>query len=209
MSGLVHEQPARLLLVPVPATEVVGAVACVEQVVHVHLDHLADHALLEQTPHQRAAGPPPVIEGHRHRAARAQHRVHDCTAPGRVYRQGLLGDDVAAELHRSHDVPVVGGVHRGHDDGVGTSLPHHRVEVLRVEDGDRLAAQLLDDVAAVVVEPGRVSVAEAGQLAVVREPAHHGLHERQTAAPGADQRVPFTSCHGAAAISSDGWDAPS
>ena len=159
VSGLVHEQAARLLLLPVPAAKVVRAVTRVEQVVHVHLDHLADHALLEQPSHQRAAGPPPVVEGHRERAASAPHRVHDCTAPGRVNRHGLLGYHVAAQLHRPHDVPVVEGVHRGHDDGVGMSLPHHRVEVPRVEDGDRPATQLLDDVAAVVVEPGKVRIA--------------------------------------------------
>ena len=201
VGALVHQQSSRLVLLTVPSAEVVGAVARVEQVGQVDVDDLTDRALPEQLSDERAAGPPPVVEGHRQRAAGAADRVHDRAALRGVDGHGLLGDRVAAPLHRPDDVPMVECVDRRHDDGVRTGPPDHVVEVGRVEGLDRPAAKLVDDVAVVVLHPGWVRVADPDQLAVVLEPARHGVHERQPSAARTNHRVPFTSRHAQASPS--------
>src|SRR5690606_23674239 len=72
MAGLVHEQPARALLVAVPAAEVVGAVRGVQQPLEVHRGDLADAARREELAQRAVARRVAVVERHDHRAAGAR-----------------------------------------------------------------------------------------------------------------------------------------
>src|SRR5690606_30532434 len=96
----------------------------------------------------------------------------------------LLGDDVAAELHRPDDVLVVVRVLRGDDDSVGALLAHHPVEVRRGEGG-----AVHPDVLLRVLEPAGVNVAQSDELERVRVLADETTPPHRVAAhTGADER---------------------
>ena len=116
--GLVHHQAAGVLLVAMPAAEVVGAVAGVEQPVEVHREHLADDAGHEQVLDLGARRRVAVVEGDPHVRPVLLLRVDDALALLRVGGHRLLGDHVAAQLHRPADVVRRGGVLGGDDHAV-------------------------------------------------------------------------------------------
>ena len=93
VSGLVHQQAARVGLVAVPPAEVVGAVAHVEQPLEVHRADLPDlrQQLLDLLVHRVEA----VVEGDRDPLAGAPLRLEDPLAARHVDGHRLLGDDVA------------------------------------------------------------------------------------------------------------------
>ena len=181
MGCLVHQQPAGVALVAMPAAEVVGPVAQVEQPLEVHREHLADGVGQEQLAHLGGVRRVAIVEGDPQLASGAVNRIQDLLALLRIDRHRLLGDGVAAQLHGAHDVAVMGTVDRGHDHRVGPGLRDHAVELLRRIGGDRGAARRAVQLVG-QVEPGLVHVAERHHLGALGEVAGNRLVEEPRAA---------------------------
>ena len=129
MRGLVDHQAAGFFFLAVPAAEIIGAVMCVEQPVKVDRLHVANLAAHQDVLHLRARRGIAVVEGHPAIAAGAAARVDDRLTGlgGRGHR--LLGDDIAAELHRADDELVMKGIARRHDHLVRLRLGDHAVKI--------------------------------------------------------------------------------
>ena len=120
--------------------------------------------------------------------------VEDGAGLAGVGGHGLFADDVAAELHGTDDVVVVGRIDGGDDDDVGARLGDHFVEVVGMVHGQRRMVVLL--LQALVV-PGHTGVAEVteGDEGIVGAPGvAEGADIHAGATAGANQRVTF---HGA------------
>ena len=104
MRRLVTEQRAGVLAEPVPAAEIVGAVARVEVLVEVHRDHLADCALLQQRFHLLRLARVPRVQRDGDVPAGAAYRVENGLALVFARAHRLFGDHVEAEVQRAHDV---------------------------------------------------------------------------------------------------------
>ena len=181
VGGLVHQQAAGVALVAVPAAEVVGAVAQVEQPLEVHREHLANGVGHEQLAHRGGVRRVAVVEGDPQLAPGAVNCVQDLLALLRIDRHRLLGDGVAAQLHGAHDVAVMGTVDRRHDHRIGLGLGDHAVELLRPVSGNRGAAGRAVDLVG-QVEPGLVDVAERHHLGALGVVAGNRLVEEPRAA---------------------------
>ncbi|CAM5680368.1 hypothetical protein SAFG77S_03604 [Streptomyces afghaniensis] len=159
--GLVHHQAAAVVLLAMPAAEVVGAVPHVEQPLEVDGEHLADRSVGEQGADLLVHGVEAVVEGDGQTVAGLADGVEDAGATLGVDGHRLLGDDPAARLQRRDDVAVVLGVNGGDDDLVDVLLGEQVGEAVGLPLGGRRCAGLGQQP---VVEghPGRAGVAQRG-----------------------------------------------
>ncbi len=205
--GLVHEQAARVALVPVPAPEVVGPVAGVQHPLEVHAGHRADGPVAHELAHLRAVGRVAVVERDAQLPARARDGVEDLLALHLVHGHRLLADDVAAQLHGAHDVAVVRAVDRGDDHRVGLRRPNHLVEALGREG--RHGRRAVPGDGAVGERHARgIHVAERDQLARLAVRPRDRLVEERGPAPGAHLRVPLPCCHADGPPRARVWEPP-
>ena len=169
MARLVHQQAAGVLLLAVPAAEVVGAVHGVERPLEVHRGDLADLAGRDDLAQRRVPRGVPVVEGHDDVAAGLADRARDPPAARPVDGQRLLDDDVGPRGERPRHQLGVRVVGRGHDDDVDGLLGDHLLEavgrVLRQPGGP---AEGRRDDALVVVHPARVGVEQRDEGGDVR-----------------------------------------
>ena len=188
MGRLVDEQTAGLVLVAVPAAEIVGAVDAVEIPAEIDGGDLADDAGHQQVLHLGAMRRVAVVEGNRHRLAGLLLGVEDGAEARHVDGHRLFGDDVGAEFERPHDVFVVQVVGHGDDDRIRLLFADHAVECLRRVGGDRLAGDL-PGLAGGQLQPVRVRVAQADELIGVGVSGDQGVAKHQMARASSDDGV--------------------
>jgi hypothetical protein len=159
--GLVHQQAAAVVLLAVPAAEVVGAVPYVEQPLEVDRQHLADGAVGEQAADLLVHGVEAVVEGDGEGVAGLADGAEDAGAATGVDGHRFLGDDAAAGLQGRDDVAVVLGVDGRDDDLVDALLGEQFGEAVGFPRGGGGCAGLGQQP---VVEghPGRAGVAQGG-----------------------------------------------
>ena len=126
---LVDEEAARVLLVGVPAAEIVGAMPRVEIPVEIDRGDIADHLLEQQFLDARSGGGVAIIEGDVDAPAGAALGFHDALRLGRGGRHRLFGDDVNAGFERLDDDVVMGVVGCRYDDPLRAHLGEHLVHV--------------------------------------------------------------------------------
>ena len=146
VAGLVHEQAAGVLLLAVPAAEVVCAVLGVEHPGEVDRGDLPDRALLQDLPQRTVARGVAVIEGDDHVASGAVDRIFDRGGAGGVDREGLLDDDVGTGIQRPHDELGVQVVARADDHAVHLFCGDHLLQAIGGVDQRRGLAALSDAV---------------------------------------------------------------
>jgi len=202
VGGFVDHQAAGVVLVAVPAAEVVRAVAGVEQPFEMDAGDLADDSGVDDLFDLGVARSVTVVEGDGEVLAGALLGVDDLLAFISIDGHRLFADDVAAELHRAAGVFVMGAVHRGDDDRVGLAFGDHPVEILgRIGcDVGMVVAVLLEHDLVVEFHPLRVGVAESDQLGMVAELVQDGFDVHFRPAAGPDDAV--TLFHD----KSPGWD---
>ena len=122
VARLVHQQAARVGLVAVPAAEVVGAVAYVQQPLEVHRADLADLPRGQPPADLLVHRVEAVVESYRDGGGALPFGEQDPPGPVRVGGHRLFGDHVSAGGQRGHDVLVVGGVDGGHQHHVNALL---------------------------------------------------------------------------------------
>jgi hypothetical protein len=191
----VHEEPARILPLAVPAPEVIGAVLLVEEPGEVDQERATHHPVFHQAAKRRVRRRVAIVEGDPERAPRARDHVEDGPHLLRVRRHRLLGDHVAAELHRPHDVLVVRRVHRRDYDRVGGGVGDHAVEALGWIRGPRRTAVLGHEPPVVPVHPGPAQVAEGHQLGRLPVSPADPVDVEARARAGPDDRVATTTAH--------------
>ena len=130
MARLVHEKTARVLLVPVPAAEVVGAVVGVEHPLEVDGGDLPDRAVLDDPAQRAVAGGVPVVERQHHLSAGAFDDLFDAGRARRVDRQRLLDHDIGTGLERADDQLGMQIVARADDDPVDAFVADHLFELV-------------------------------------------------------------------------------
>ena len=161
MARLVDPQRAALRLQPVPAAEVVGAVADVEIPVEVDRADRAELVRREDLLDLDVLRREPIVEADGDLALVALLGFEDRLALLLVDHHRLFGDDVDAAVERADDVFAVEGV----DGGNRQEIRLHRVDhLVEVGEGRTVDAEaLLRDLDAL-----RVDVAEADELEHVR-----------------------------------------
>ena len=157
MRGLVDPQRTALRAQPVPAPEIVGAVAGVEVPREVHRRHLADGARHQQFLDPLMLRRVAVIEGHDDVAAALAFGIQHGLALLLVDRHRLFGHDVEPALEAAHDVFAVVAVDGRDHQQVRLGFRQHLVEVREGRAGD--AHLLLRDFSA-----QRVDVAQPDEL---------------------------------------------
>ena len=164
--GFVHQEAAGLVLVAVPAAEIVGAVNAVEIPAEIHRLDLADRAGHQDVLELRARRRIAVVERHRDALARLALRIEHALEPGQIDRHRLFGDDVAARLERPHDVFVVEIIRHRDDHRVRLLLGDHLVE-LGGQIGGNAVARLRRRLAHRERQPLLVDVAQRDQFVAV------------------------------------------
>ena len=158
VAGLVHQQAAGVVLVPVPAAEVVGPVAQVEQPFEVDRADLSDNAGAQQGVQLAVDRVVAVVEADGDPTAGALLGGVDAAAALKVGGHRFFRDDVAARVQGGHDVVGVQPVHGAHDHLVDRLSVEHPGEVVGVVGGDRVVSCLRDDFV-MHGHPGAVGVA--------------------------------------------------
>ena len=130
VARLVHQQAAGVLLLAVPAAEVVGAVHGVERPLEVHRGDLADLAGRDDLAQGGVPRGVPVVERHDDVPAGLGDRARDPSAARPVDGQRLLDDDVGPRGERPRHQLGVRVVGRGHDDDVDGLLGDHLLEAV-------------------------------------------------------------------------------
>jgi hypothetical protein len=161
----VHEQPAGVLLLAVPAAEVVGAVGGVEQPLEVHRGDVTDLPGGDEGLERAVARGVAVVEGHQHVPAGALDRVRDATHPVLGRGQRLLDDGVRTGLQGGDDVVGVEDVRGGDDDPVDPE-PADGLPQVRGREPLRGSGSRGDEAAGVDVQAARVGVAHGDELPV-------------------------------------------
>ncbi|OPZ15695.1 MAG: hypothetical protein BWZ10_01712 [candidate division BRC1 bacterium ADurb.BinA364] len=188
--GLVDQQAAAVLLVAVPAAEIIRSMALVEHPFEHDRTDLADRSVLDQLLGFAANGRIAVVEGDDDPPPGPLFRVEDALAFLGVDRHRFFGDGVATALHGPHDVFVVVAVHGGDDHPIGLLLVDHAVEVLGLVGGDR-PAELFGEAFVAVIHPGLVAIAQADEFAGVAKLIGDGLCVHARTAAQADLHVTF------------------
>ena len=111
MGGLVHEQPAAVVLRAVPAPVIIGSVSGVEKPLEVHLERSPDDTVPYKLSHLRVVGSISVVERNPDVTSGPLCRIDYALRPPLIGRDRLLGYDVAPLLHGPDDVVVMGPVH--------------------------------------------------------------------------------------------------
>ena len=104
MRRLMHEQAAAVALIAVPSAEVVGAMLRVQQPFEVNGVYFADRAVANQLANLGMMRRIAVVERYPQIAACPLNRIENFLAFLLVDRHRLLGDDIAAKLHRTNDI---------------------------------------------------------------------------------------------------------
>ena len=165
----VHEQPAAVALVTVPATEVVGTVPGVEQPLEVHGGDSAHGPVGDGPAHRGGKRRVAVVVGDPQRTSGPSDRVQDGLQPVLVDGQRLFADDVAPAVERADDVAVMGAVDRADDHRVGTLLGEHRLEAVRPVQRRLAASGLASHHPVGVLHPGAVEITERHHLRAIGE----------------------------------------
>ena len=173
VGGLVHQKSSTVVLVPVPAAEVVRAVLSIEQPLKMDRVHGADGVVGDQFPDFRIVRGVAVVERYTKMTASALYCVEDLLTPLLINSHGFLADDIAAKLHSSDNIDVVGAVDGCDDNNVRFGFGNHAVEVFGFVGRDCLATErnnfLVGDIHA-----GLVGVAEGYELGGCFEVPHNG-----------------------------------
>ena len=185
---LVDQQPARAVLVAVPAAEIVGAVDAVEIPAEIDGGDLADGAGHEDVLHLGAVRRVAVVEADGDRLAGLLLGVKHVAQPADVDRHRLLGDDVAAKLRRAGDIAVVEIVRHGDHHHVGPLLLQHAVEIVGAIGGDRPAGDL-SGLAGGKLQSVRIGVAQADQLVRTGKGGNDGVAKHQVTRAGSNDGV--------------------
>ncbi len=134
----VYQQATTVALFPVPAAEVVCAMFGVEQPLKVYRSNLANRALHQQLAHLAVVRGVSVVEGHPHAAAGLFDGIENAQGALFVDGHGFFGDYIASGVQRPNDVVVMGAIHGGHDDNIGTRFADHLFKLRRLPEGNRL-----------------------------------------------------------------------
>ena len=186
MRRLVHEQPAGIAFLRMPAAEIVGAVAGVEQILHRHLANAPNGARGQDFADLRRTGRPAIVERDAHGAACLVHGAEDRRALFRGGRHGLFRDHIAAGAQRLDDVAIVFAVDRANHHRVRPRFPQHPTEIGRAINGHFGITELRAQAFAMIGRAHQARVAEADDLGVGRELQWHGIEEHAHASAGAD-----------------------
>ncbi|MPM13735.1 hypothetical protein SDC9_60094 [bioreactor metagenome] len=144
VGGLVDQKPSAVDLVSVPAAVVVGPMLGVEQPFEVNGVHLSDYSACDKLADLGVVGGVAVVEGDADGFAVSLLGIENRLSLLVVGGDGLLAYDVAAFLHRTDDVLVVGAVDGGDDDYIGLLLVDHAVELGMLIGGNRTVVALLN-----------------------------------------------------------------
>lgn len=186
---LVYHDPAGVLLVAVPAAEVVRAMKGVEQPVEIDRENVSDHPVHQELFDLGAGRGVAVVEGDLAVTPGAFLGIDDLAAFLRIDRHWLFRDDVHSQLHAAHDVGMVSRIHRGDDDPVGLLFLHHLFEIFGKVDRGHIAVILLLPALLGVFQATEISVAEADQFGVFGIGVLDGVLEHPATAAGPDDGV--------------------
>ena len=192
--GFVDKKSAGVVLVAVPAAEVVRTVARGKQPFEVDAGDLPDHTAFDDLLDFGIARRIAVVECNDHIFSGALLGVDDLLTLFRIDGHGFFGDDIAAELHGAADVFVVCAVHARDDDFVGFELRNHPVEILRLVSRKRRNAEFFLETVVPVIHTGLIRVTEPDQLAGVLEIAAKRIQIHGTASAGSNLHI-LLSCH--------------
>jgi hypothetical protein len=181
----VHHQAAGILLLPVPATEVVGAVPGVEHPLELDAGHGPDLAVRDQLSQGAVPRGVPVVEGDDNGLAGLGHRVDDLPGAVGVDRQRLLHDHVRAGPQQPGDDRRVRVVGARHDHPVDRLLLDHPLQVVGAVLRELRSAELANG-PVVEREAARVRVEQRDQLCLLRVLLEDGadVRPRPRSGPG-------------------------
>ena len=185
----VHQQPAAVAFVAVPAPEVVGAVPGIEQPLEVHGRDLPHRPLGDDSAHRGGERRIAVVVGDPHRTSGPFDGVDDRLQPVLVDRQRFFADDVAAPVQRTDDIAIMGSIDRADDQGVRTLLGEHRLEPVGCVQGRLAGAGIAPHHAVGVLHASAVEVTERHHLCPVAEVAGQRLIEETAASARSNERI--------------------
>ncbi len=130
MGGFVHQQPAAVALLSMPAPKIIRAVTGVQHPGEVHTQRLPDYALHEQFAQSGVSGRITVVESDAQRFSRSLDAFINGAQLLKINSHRLFGDDIAAQFHRPDNVLVMRAIYRRHNHDIWPGLGDHAVKIV-------------------------------------------------------------------------------